>query len=348
MVIYWFLFGYFAVGAIIAGSLPAIGRKPNVLFTLGAVLVCIVVGLRNQVGGDWLTYDLIYRTAGGLKFGDALGIGDPGYQAVNWLAYQIGGGVWLVNLVCAAIFVWGLFRFCRLQPAPWLAALAAIPYMVIVVAMGYTRQAVALGILMAGLAAYLRGGSPLRFVVYVAIASEFHRTAVIGLPLMMFTSEQNRFMNLLVVLAGGIALYDAFLGDSMDHFVQNYIAVHYSSQGAAIRVAMTLLAALLFWLLGRRLHFEEREWKLWRNYSYAAVACFLMLLISPSSTAVDRLSLYLLPLQLVILGRVPLIFKSRIFGHALVAAYLFAVEFVWLNFGQFSSAWVPYHSFLPI
>ena len=46
-----------------------------------------------------------------------------------------------------------LIRFCLAQADPWLSVLIAIPYMVIVVAMGYTRQAVALGILMVGLAA---------------------------------------------------------------------------------------------------------------------------------------------------------------------------------------------------
>ena len=36
--------------------------------------------------------------------------------------------------------------FVRRQPMPWLGLLVAIPYLVIVVGMGYSRQAIALGL----------------------------------------------------------------------------------------------------------------------------------------------------------------------------------------------------------
>jgi anaerobic C4-dicarboxylate transporter len=87
------------------------------------------------------------------------------------------------------------------------------------------------------------------------------------------------------------------------------------------------------------------EWKVWRNFSLASVASLVFLVMSPSSAAVDRISLYIIPLQIAVLGRVPLIFKSRLFGTVVVASYCFAVEFVWLNFAQFSDAWVPYQLF---
>ncbi len=165
--------------------------------------------------------------------------------------------------MCGAIFTWGLLRFCRAQPDPWLAFAIAIPYLVIVVAMGYTRQAVALGILMAGLAAFQRGGSTIRFAVYVAVAALFHKTAVVAFPLVALASPRNRFLNLLIAIAASIALYDMFLGDAMDQFIQHYIKTGYSSQGAGIRVAMNLVAALAFWVAGRRMQFSETEWKLW-------------------------------------------------------------------------------------
>lgn len=56
-------------------------------------------------------------------------------------------------------------RFARSQPDPWLAVLVAVPYLVIVVAMGYSRQAVAIGILLAGLGRLERGGSTLHFAL---------------------------------------------------------------------------------------------------------------------------------------------------------------------------------------
>jgi hypothetical protein len=77
------------------------------------------------------------------------------------------------------------------------------------------------------------------------------------------------------------------------------------------------------------------------------MAALVFLVLSPSSAAVDRISLYLIPLQIAVLGRMPLIFKSRLFGTVMVTAYCFLVEFVWLNFAQFADLWLPYQ-FVPI
>jgi EpsG family len=333
---------------MIAGSFRSgSGRQPTILFTAGAVIMAALIGLRYKVGGDWGAYQFIYERAGPLDFSDALSIGDPAYQAVNWFAYQLGGQVWLVNLICALIFVWGLFRFCHTQPSPWLAALVAVPYMVIVIAMGYTRQAVALSILMAGIAAFLRGASSLRFSVYVVAAALFHKTAIIALPVVALAIQRNRLMNLAIVLGSLLLLYDMFLGNSMDHFVQNYVFTRYSSQGAAIRIAINMFAAAMFLLFSKKLEFSVIERKVWRNFSIASVASLVLLVVSPSSTAVDRVSLYIIPLQLAVLGRIPMVFKSRLFGTATVVAYCFAIEFVWLNFAQNANEWVPFH-FYPI
>jgi hypothetical protein len=345
---YWLLFAFFAAGAIITGSFTGERmRRPGVILGIGAIAMTIFIGLRYNVGGDWDTYQFIYYRAGPLPFANALSIGDPAYQAVNWIAYQLDGDVWLVNSICAVIFVWGLFRFCRSQPAPWLAALVAIPYAVIVIAMGYTRQAVALGLIMAGIADFLRGGSVVRYGIYVAAAALFHKTAIIAFPVVALAVERNRLVNMLIVLAGGILLFDLFLGDAMDNFVENYIRAAYSAQGAAIRIAMNMLAAVLLWLARRKLELTSAEWKVWRNFSFASMAALVFLVLSPSSAAVDRISLYLIPLQIAVLGRMPLIFKSRLFGTVMVTAYCFLVEFVWLNFAQFADLWLPYQ-FVPI
>jgi hypothetical protein len=348
LAVYWLLFGYFAVGALIAASMPDLGeRRPSVLFVIGALIMGTIIGLRYRVGGDWSSYVWIYHAAGHRSFSAALSIGDPAYQAVNWFAYQLGGEVWTANLICAAFFIWGLFRFCRTQPAPWLAAVVAIPYLVIVIAMGYTRQAVALGILMAGIAAYLREASLIRFAIYVLVAALFHKTAVIAFPVVALTTYRNRFVNLVLVVVAGLAFYNSFLGDSMDALVKNYVKAHYSAQGAAIRIIMNMVAASIFWSGSKSMMFNDLEQKIWRNFSIASVLSMVMLIMSPSSAAVDRISLYLIPLQIAVLGRVPLFFRSRLFGSTVVVGYCLIVEFVWLNFAQFASAWVPYQ-FFPI
>ncbi len=338
---YWALFAFFAVGSFMeAGKRPDFLRfRPAWLF--GGLLIALMVGLRYKVGADWESYEFIFSFAGYSSFERAVSIGDPAYQALNWIVRTSGGEVYWVNLVCASLFTWGLFRLARLQPFPWLTILIAVPYMVLVVS-NYTRQAAALGLVMAGLASLIRGGSLARFIVYVCLAATFHRTAVAVLPLVIFSRPRNRLVNVVGGLAACYFLFDLFLADEMDRFVSNYIKTEYSSQGAAIRIGMELLAAVAFLARRKDFGFPEHEDRIWFYFSLATFGALIALILTPSSTAIDRLSLYLMPLQLVILSRIPFIYTTRTLGVALVAGYCFLVEFVWLNFAVHAEYWIPY------
>jgi hypothetical protein len=342
---YWLLFAYFAAGALFAQIKLDAGASPRPMLAIGAVIVAVLIGFRYQVGADWLTYKFIFQRASSSDLWAILKLGDPAYQGLNWIVQQAGMDIWLVNIVCAIIFTWGLFRFCLIQPAPWAAALLAIPYVVVVVAMGYTRQGVALGILMAGLASFSRNASPIRFAVYVMAAALFHRSAVVAFPLVALATNRNRAMNLLLAIAVSIMLYDFFLGDALDEYVENYIKTRYSSQGAAIRLAMNMVAVGALWVFGQRLRFTEVEHKLWRNFAFATVLLLVLLVVTPSTTAVDRMSIYVMPLEIAVLARLPIAFRTRLPAAVSIVAFSFAVQFVWLNFAQHSKYWVPYRLF---
>ena len=346
MLIYWLLVGYFALGALITPVQQATPRAGPLLI-FGAVITALLIGLRYEVGGDWETYAFWFKYAGGVDLGRMLEFKDPAYQVLNWSAKQLGFQIWVVNLVCGAIFSWGLLRFVRTQPDPWLAMLIAVPYLVVVVAMGYTRQAVAIGILMAGLASVRRGASTLQFALWVGAAALFHRTAVVMLPLLALAGQRNRFINLLAAVAAFYLLYDMLLEDSMDAFIKNYVKAEYSSQGAAVRVFMNLLPAIIFLFNSRRLGFTEEERALWRNFALVACVMVVLLVLSPSSTAVDRISLYIIPIQIAVLDRIPMRLASGFSGKALVVGYSAAVLFVWLNFGTHADKWLPYR-FYPL
>lgn len=347
MLPYWLLFGYFAAGALLSTGPRALDtdRTSRPLLLLGGLFIAVMIGLRYQVGADWDAYRTMFSWTGLVSLDRVLNFGDAGYQLLNWLVQQLGFGLWLVNLVAAAVFTWGLVRFARVQSDPWLAMVVAVPYLVIVVGMGYTRQAIALGILMAGLASTIRSGSVLRFAAFALAAALFHRTALVTVPLVIFAAERNRLFNVIAGLAGFALLYDLMLAPAMDGFVRNYIEAEYRSQGAAVRVAMSVLPAVLFLARPSAFGFSEREQRLWRLFSYAALACLALLLVLPSSTAVDRLALYVLPLQVAVLARVAGVYTTPGLGRTLVVLYSLAVQFVWLNYATHAQYWVPYRIF---
>ena len=88
----------------------------------------------------------------------------------------------------------------------------------------------------------------------------------------------------------------------------------------------------------------------WTWMALGALAFIGLLVVSPSSTAVDRLALYWIPLQLFVLSRLPNAIGPP---HArndvwvmMVVVYSAAVLFVWLNFAVHARYWLPY-SFYP-
>ncbi len=346
MLVYWLLFGYFAAGALLVRPRP--DKRPSpVMMALGSVIVALAIGFRFKVGADWETYKFLFSFARFADLGRLVTIGDHGFQVLNWAVQRIGAEIWVVNLVCGAVFTWGLHRFVRTQPDPWLAFVVAMPYLVVVVAMAYTRQAVAIGILMAGLASLQRGGSIIRFAVYIAIAALFHKTVVVVLPLVIFAAQRSRLLNIVAGAAGSILLYDVFLSSSVEGFVRNYIEAEYNSQGAAIRVVMNLVPTVALLMFRNRLQLSPVEAKTWTYFSFAAIAMAVALFILPSTTVVDRLSLYLIPLQLAVLPRLEYLFKARNLGRILVILYSGLVLFVWLNYAVHAEFWLPYQ-FYPV
>jgi hypothetical protein len=339
------LFSFFTAGALEHRRRAVIGTQAAPLLLVGGLLIALMIGFRYQVGGDWENYLLIFDWAGTLNATEALTYGDPAYTFLNYVAQWLGYDMWFVNLVCGLIFSWGLIKFAREQTNPWLAVVVAIPYLVIVVAMGYSRQGVAIGIIMAGLA-HLDRRSILRFAIYIFAAAAFHKSAIVVLPLVAMSGVRNRFVMIGLLALLALLLYYFFVQSSFDRMVTNYVEAEYNSQGAAIRVAMNLPPAIIYLVFWKRFGLSPQQHKLWRNFSIAALAALMLLFYLESSTAVDRLALYIIPLQMVVFSRLPEAFavQGRPNGQyaAFVIAYSGLIQFVWLTYAAHAGDWLPF------
>lgn len=343
---YWILFSLCALGAVQnRGRMRQLDQSGPLLVAFG-LFVMLMVGLRDEVGGDWLNYIIILEEYRYRDLGEAILLGDPAYSFLNWLAWRAGIGIWFVNLVCAAVFAWGLIRFSTHQPNPWLALVVAVPYLIIVVAMGYTRQAVAIGLILAGLSALRRNPSMVRFAFYIVAAALFHRSAIIVLPLVALAATRNRWVIVALGAVLGAMLYYLLVDPEFDSMVQHYVREEYDAQGALIRVGMNAMPAVLFLAFQRGFAVDEADRRLWRNFALAALAALVLLMLIRSSAVVDRLALYLIPLQLVVFSRLPFAFSKEQKPNDLltlaVILYSAAVLFVWLTAAYHAHFWLPY------
>lgn len=362
MLPYWLLYLYFAIGALTTALSsrelqpaspgdPATGaggsssKIPlNLAFLVGIIGVALMIGLRFEVGTDWYNYTAQFEATKRLSFSRAIVELDPAYGAINWLVVQVGAGIWLVNLACGSLFGYGLMCFARTQPNPWLVIAVAVPYLVIVVGMGYTRQAVAIGLGMVGLTELLKG-SFVRFVLWVLAASLFHRSAVILIPIVALTYTRNSLQTFVLGLLGSaIGYYVLARMEGIEHFQQLYITRRQDSAGALIRLAMNFFPALIYLGQTRRFSNVVQARRLWLIFALLGIVSAIAWLFVPSTTPLDRLALYIIPLQLFVLGSLPRAFArdNQAALTVLVLLYSATVQLVWLSSAANRMQWLPY------
>lgn len=342
---FWLMFLVPAFGVLVPRRLPA--AQASVMWWAVGLLFALIIGLRHEVGGDWFNYLPHFERAATMSFAEAAGMGDPGHYVLNRLVAGLGGSIYTVNLIYGAVLMIGTVVFCRRQPNPWLALLAAVPYMLIVVGMGYTRQSVALGLALLGLVA-LREQRVRAFVLCVAVGALFHKSAVLLLPIAVLASSRNRWLTGAMVLLSTALLYYLLLADSAEAMWTNYVEADMQSSGGAIRVAMNAVPAALLIVFRKRLVPEPGERRLWLWIAVFAMLC--LPLVGIASTAVDRVALYLIPLQLYVFSRLPRLattIRARTAVVVGILSYYAAVQFVWLNFATHAPYWVPYQ-FMPL
>jgi hypothetical protein len=333
-----------------AGMALFVGQKKQMKvlpWIFVGTLYTFLIGLRLEVGADWFTYIIHYENAVGKSLTEAMqNYVDPGHRFVNWLSARWDLGVYGTNVIYGAIFMYGLIKFSRQQTYPWLAMVVAVPYLIIVVAMGYSRQGVAIGLFLWAIS-YLNKGKFMMYVILVMIAALFHKTAILLLPLGVFLYGKGLIVRILMIIPIAYGAWDLLLADKEEGLWHNYVEVQMQSQGAMIRVVMNLVPSLLLLLYRKEWKKEYSDYKFWFWIAIGSIISVFM--VKYASTAVDRVALYFIPIQLAVFSRLPYLAKRKIspsimktlivFGYALVL-------FVWLVFAIHSKYWLPYQNIL--
>ncbi|HIL95290.1 MAG TPA: EpsG family protein, partial [Pseudomonadales bacterium] len=329
MAIYWLMFIIPALGSLRNSSARKFSRNHSSLVFL-AIFFIFIVGLRFEVGCDWVNYlQHFYRATAINSYSDWEFVSsDIGFALLNIFVSMINGSHSGVNLICALISVWGLYIFAKNQPTPLLAWTAAVPYIVIVLFQGYIRQATAFGVELLALVV-LSQAKYYRFVFLILLAATFHKTALLLLPLAALSATNNKWWSYLWVGTTFMAAFSFFLQEYQDTLWNTYVVSDMASSGGGVRIAMNATPAVLFLILKEKLVFQSRsEKKLWFWIAILSLVCIPLVMLS--STAADRIALYFMPIQLFVFSRLPLMFpRNRQIITLAVVAYYATVQFVW-------------------
>jgi hypothetical protein len=332
-----------------AGALLLRGRHPAMLMAFGFILA-ITIGLRDHVGMDWNNYLAIHLGMTSMTLGEALrSTSDPGFSLLAWSSQSLGYGIYGSNLVAAIVFSFGLISFALKTKNPFMAITAAVPYLVIVIAMSVERQSIAIGILLFALSRW-KGIGTVQRIVLILMAATFHISAVAALGFVVVDSRVSLLTKtVLVSVIVAIVLTLAQGSDQLAYYSDVYLDSESTveSAGALAHVALIAFPAILFLAFRRKWEMRFGRDRILLAMSLAALAALPAALVF--STAVDRVSLYLVAVPLLVYSNLPNLFASPLqvrLTQGLIVGLNFGLLFAWLLLANSAFAYLPYKNLL--
>lgn len=348
------------------------------IFWASIALIFIFLAFRHEVSTDWPNYIEILDTARGTPFTEPRRLTDPAYDILNWIGANWFGGIYFVNTVCALISVAALAYFCTRMPNPMIALAVAVPFLVIVVFAGLTRQGVATALALVALTAAVDRKAT-RFVFFLLAAALFHKTAFFMLLFAPFAGfhlvTRTKAVALLLLVA---AVAGTLMLPALPALVQFYITngatvpptqiiaprsaiVPHSaidprpaqpeeaplfSAGALVRLLMTVVTAAQLLLMSRFLKPIRPISAVWYVAATASVALFILAFFY--STVADRVGFYLIGVQLYAMSMLSMAFSGPLRAATKLVILLGygGVLLVWLRLGDHATNWLPYQSIL--
>ena len=315
------------------------------------IFFSLIIGLRYEVGCDWEQYNMIFY-----KFRDGLTDDwerlEPAFYALNSIFSNFEFGIYLVNTLCAFIFSYCLIKFCESLPRPWLGLCVAFPYLIMVVAMGYTRQSVSIALFLLALLV-LEKGQFYKSIFYIILGMLFHRSGGFFLfaPL-LYTFQSTRFNNILrilIIIPLGYYFINEFIISRFDILAIGYLNANLSSSGSFIRILLCVIPSLIFIYHLNKFKISKFSKKIFLVISLMSILALFALPVITSSTAVDRVALNFLPIQILVASHLPDtgIFKfGKFTWKVLILLSVFFVLSIWLLFAMHSTCWIPYRNII--
>ncbi len=190
----------------------------------------------------------------------------------------------------------------------------------------------------------------MRFTALTLTSAAFHSSAIVFLLLtpLVHGRYSKRRLALCGILAvpGALALLST---KAAEVATSRYIGAGTDAAGAAFRVALLVVTAVIFFL------FLRRKWAAAfpQDYKLAAIGSFMMIammvLVPISSVIGDRLGYYLIPIQTAVFTRLPYLPLGANRQLFVAAPYLglIVVFAVWTTFSAlFPKCYEPYNTWL--
>ena len=309
----------------------------------------VFAAFRLEVGCDWNGYYRHFLIQLDLGFTDALNNREPLWWALVQLIGQLGLGYPWLNVASAAIFFAGVHVLARQQLDRLGFLILLFPVLTLNMPMSGIRQAASIGMMCMAFAAFNQGRT-VRFTIHTLIATGIHAGAGVFLlmaPLVGRGWIKTRVLSSLVLAVPGVFLLAS--GDSAQLAISRYVNTGVDAHGALYRAGLLALTAALFFIILRPAWHARFGF----DFRLSVLGGLLMLatlpLVGISSVIADRIAYFLVPLQAVVLARIPYLGLGTAGAILSAASYavLLVMLAVWAIFStHFHYCYLPYDTWL--
>jgi EpsG family len=323
-------------------------RLRRALFPLAVLLLFAFVAFRYEVGCDWSSYENNYHLAEYLTAEEAVTGLEPGYRLLLTQLNSLGLEYPYLNVLMAIPFFYGFARLAVREPNPLAMLILAFPVLVINLPMSAIRQGAAVGFICLAFNAF-RERQLISYTAFVVLASLFHASAIVFLVLTPFVKF--RLMAVTLILSGILVLPGTYvmLAEVVTFYSDRYVGTGVDAVGAIYRSGMLAAVGAFFLLALRRTYLERFP----ADYQLALIGAWFMLgtlVLAPISSVIsDRFGYYVMPIQLMIMARMPYLVEGRdrtILSAAPYAA-LGLTLIVWTSSSAlFNQCYLPYQTWL--
>lgn len=231
--------------------------KKKFFFFFCLIQMTLIIGLRYQVGADYIPYERMYNyLGGGVYVGYKYDTVEIGYSILNQILWKIGVPYWGLNLLIAFLTILFMLKAIKEWSVDFfLSVYLYISFFFFYHAMNQTRQGLAIAIGLYAVA-LLSKGNVKKFLFWIIFGSLFHITLLIFLPLFFLRKIEFNKSALYIYTA---TIFVLFIGFSIIiQLIQItrysiYINSFYDLEGLtsskmnlAVRVIMLILALIRY------------------------------------------------------------------------------------------------------
>lgn len=358
MSIYYIFLSFIFLIAFLDVLVITDNKKIKILNFALFLLICTFVGLRYQIGLDWLFYQDLFE---GGTFTIAI---EPGYYFLSYISSSILG-YWCYQALITVFFVLCLTAFFRKLTVNYLFCIGLFFLYQFIFVTEALRQIISLAIVLIAFIKYLEGKTVL-FYLLVITAVLFHVSAIITFAILPFVYRRNaQLLKILALLGVVLSLINIYPIEFFLKFITMlpaggyiekvmwYSQDDYAGSIITFSLVFKILIILMFDFRFKSITSNESHAIDSRSYKVIYASLYLMLFIDVYlgrfGTISTRLDVYFIPFFLVAITYLIKEFRqgiSRVLSLAFVMTY-FAINYFSIMDGYyFEHFYSPYQNYI--